>query len=154
MRNVTLSHLPSRTAAITRMMPAGVSSASSVTGSLTGTMPVSISAVTTQIVFEPDIGGYSTCSMITKPASASGVVGGRITLQQSAGYPRGSRSITLRSQSWWSRRCSIFANIVSPGTGGRPAVTTRPGSPQAWTSTAVIMRLKRIVRRTAGGGGR
>ena len=65
MRKLTLSHLPSRTAARTWMMPAGVSSVSSVIGSTTVTMPVSISAVTTQMVFEPDIGGYSTCSMIT-----------------------------------------------------------------------------------------
>ena len=85
MRKVTSRHLPSRTAACTRTSPAGVSSVSSVTGSVTATMPVSISAVTTQMVFEPDIGGYSTCSMITKPASASGAVGGRITLQQRAG---------------------------------------------------------------------
>ena len=33
----------------------------------------------------PDMGGYSVCSMITKPASASGSVGGRIRLQQVAG---------------------------------------------------------------------
>ena len=31
-----------------------------------------IRSVTTQMVFVPDIGGYSTCSMITNPASASG----------------------------------------------------------------------------------
>ena len=65
MRKVTVSHLPSRTFARTSISPAGVSSTSSVTGSFTGTIPVSISAVTTQIVFDPDIGGYSTCSMIT-----------------------------------------------------------------------------------------
>ena len=50
-----------------------------------GNMPVSSSTVTTQIVFVPDMGGYSVCSMITNPASASGVVGGRMTLQQRAG---------------------------------------------------------------------
>ena len=48
-------------------------------------MPVSISTVTTQMVLLPDMGGYSTCSMITKPASASGFAGGRIRLQQAAG---------------------------------------------------------------------
>ena len=48
-------------------------------------MPVSSSTVATQIVLVPDMPGYSTCSMMTKPASASGRVGGRITLQQSAG---------------------------------------------------------------------
>ncbi len=46
-------------------MPAGVSSVSSVTGSRCSMMPVSSSVVTTQIVFVPLIGGYSTCSMIT-----------------------------------------------------------------------------------------
>ena len=48
-------------------------------------MPVSIKAVVTQMVLLPDMGGYSVCSMMTKPASASGWVGGRMTLQQSAG---------------------------------------------------------------------
>ena len=68
-----------------RISPAGASSVSSVTGSTIGNMPVSSSTVATQIVLVPDMPGYSTCSMITKPASASGRVGGRITLQQSAG---------------------------------------------------------------------
>ena len=40
---------------------------------------------TYQIVFVPDMPGYSTCSMMTKPASASGRVGGRIRLQFAAG---------------------------------------------------------------------
>ncbi len=54
-------------------------------GSTTGTIPVSIRTVATQIVFVPDIAGYSTCSMITYPASAPGIVGGRIKLQFDAG---------------------------------------------------------------------
>jgi len=41
--------------------------------------------VVTQMVFVPDIGGYSTCSMMTKPASASARVGGRTRLQLAAG---------------------------------------------------------------------
>ena len=47
------------------MSPAGASRVSSVTGSVIGTMPVSRRTVATQIVFVPDIPGYSTCSMIT-----------------------------------------------------------------------------------------
>ena len=47
------------------MRPAGASSVSSVTGSVIGRVPVSRSAVTTHIVFVPDMPGYSTCSMIT-----------------------------------------------------------------------------------------
>ena len=47
------------------MSPAGASSVSSVTGSLIGSIPVSSRTVTTQIVFVPDMPGYSTCSMIT-----------------------------------------------------------------------------------------
>ena len=47
------------------MSPAGASRASSVTGSVIGSIPVSSSVVTTQIVLVPDIPGYSTCSMIT-----------------------------------------------------------------------------------------
>ncbi len=34
---------------------------------------------------DADMGGYSVCSMITKPASAAGSVGGRIRLQQRPG---------------------------------------------------------------------
>ncbi len=67
------------------MSPAGASSTSSVTGSVDGTMPVSISTVATAMVLVPDIPGYSTCSMITYPASASGCVAGRTRLQHRAG---------------------------------------------------------------------
>ena len=67
------------------MSPAGASRVSSVTGSVIGSMPVSSSTVTTHIVFVPDIPGYSTCSMITYPASASGWLEGRIRLQLAAG---------------------------------------------------------------------
>ena len=72
LRNVTPVTLPPAQFARTRMSPAGASSAISVTGSCIGSIPVSSRAVTTQIVLVPDIPGYSTCSMITYPASASG----------------------------------------------------------------------------------
>ncbi len=83
--NVIEVALPSRTAAVTLIRPAGASSVSSVTGSVTGTSPSLMSTVAVQIVFEPLMAGYSACSMITKPASASGRVGGRTRLQQVAG---------------------------------------------------------------------
>jgi hypothetical protein len=67
------------------MSPAGASSVSSVTGSNIGSIPVSRRTVTTHIVLVPDIPGYSTCSMITKPASASGLADGRMRLQFAAG---------------------------------------------------------------------
>ena len=54
-------------------------------GSVTGTSFSAISTVAVQIVFEPLMAGYSACSMITKPASAFGSVGGRITFAHSAG---------------------------------------------------------------------
>ncbi len=72
LRNVTRVTFPPAQSARTRMSPAGDSSVSSVTGSIMGSIPVSSSTVTTHIVLVPDIPGYSTCSMITKPASASG----------------------------------------------------------------------------------
>ena len=80
--NVTCLTLPASTLASTAIRPAGVSSLSRVTGSSASTIPVSMSAVTTQMVLVPDIGGYSTCSMMTKPASASGWVGGRTRLDK------------------------------------------------------------------------
>ena len=85
LRNVTPVTLPPAHVARIRISPAGASSVISVTGSVIGSMPVSSSAVATQIVLVPDMPGYSTCSMITYPASASGCVGGRITLAHRAG---------------------------------------------------------------------
>ena len=51
-------------AARTSTTPAGASSRSVVSGSRISTMPVSSSTVATQIVFEPDIAGYSVGSMM------------------------------------------------------------------------------------------
>jgi len=65
LRKVTCCTLPPAQSARMRIRPAGASSVSSVTGSRIGTMPVSSSTVATQIVFVPDMPGYSTCSMIT-----------------------------------------------------------------------------------------
>src|ERR1035437_9919345 len=139
LRKVTLRTLPWCTSASTAIRPAGVSSLRCVTGSTALTMPVSISTVTTQMVLVPDIGGYSTCSMMTNPASASGWLEGRIRLQLAAGYPRGSRS--MRRRIWSACFASQFflSNMVCPGTARTPPALTRPGSPHAWASTAVIM---------------
>ncbi len=66
LRKVTPRDLAAaRTRRVTRIRPAGDSRVSSVTGSVIGSMPVSSSTVATQIVFVPDMPGYSTCSMIT-----------------------------------------------------------------------------------------
>src|SRR5579862_271308 len=82
------------------------------------------------------------------------MVGGRIKLQLDAGYPRGSRSISLRRSSAWSRRWAILSSIVAPGTSSTPPVITRPGSPAAWASTAVIIRSRRMaILRGVGAGG-
>ena len=60
-----LSTRPSRQAQRTSTTPAGASSRSTVSGSRSSTIPVSSSTVATQIVFEPDMSGYSVGSMIT-----------------------------------------------------------------------------------------
>ena len=83
--NVTRRACPPTTSAFTRTRPAGVSSVKLVTGSWTSTMRLSIRTVVTQMVLVPDIGGYSTCSMMTKPAAAAGLVGGSTRLQLAAG---------------------------------------------------------------------
>ena len=62
---VTPVTLPWLTSARTGISPAGDSSVSFVTGSLAGIIPVSSRTVVTAMVFVPDIGGYSTCSMMT-----------------------------------------------------------------------------------------
>jgi hypothetical protein len=60
----TDSHLPSRHTAVTSTTPAGASRRTVVSGSRISTIPVSSSTVATQIVFEPDIAGYSVGSMM------------------------------------------------------------------------------------------
>ncbi len=85
LRNDTLVTLPSRQSARMPISPAGASRVISVTGSTMGRIPVSSNAVTTQIVLLPDIGGYSLCSMMMKPASASGLFDGTIALQHNPG---------------------------------------------------------------------
>ena len=144
LRNVTPVTFPSRQSARTRIRPAGASSVSSVTGSVIGSRPVSSNAVTTHIVFVPLIPGYSTCSMITYPADASGFDDGRTRLQFDAGNPRGSRSIRRRRSSRFARSQVILSNIVEPGKSGTPSTMTRPGSPAAWRSTARMVGPRRI----------
>ncbi len=94
--NSTDSQRPSRQTARASTTPPGASSRTIVSGSCIGTMPVSSSTVTVQIVFEPDIGGYSVGSMMMKPASQSSRVAGTIRLACAATLPRGSRSSRRR----------------------------------------------------------
>ena len=61
----THSTLPARQPAVMSIGPPGASSRNVVIGSRISTMPVSSSTVATQMVFEPDIAGYSVGSMIT-----------------------------------------------------------------------------------------
>jgi hypothetical protein len=65
--------------------PAGASSVNSVKGSFIGIMPVSRSAVATEIVLPPLITGYSDCSIMIYPALASGFLDGTMRLQQTGG---------------------------------------------------------------------
>ena len=140
--------LPSRHSARTRIRPAGASSVSSVTGSRIGSMPVSSSTVVTQIVLVPDIGGYSTCSMMTKPG-----VGLRVRRRQDqvAVRRRDSRAARAASACAARRACSREV-AASSRTSSRPArrstppTMTRPGSPQACRSTAVIIESSRMAR--------
>ena len=142
--NSTLAQRPSRHAARTSTTPPGASSRSTVSGSVIGTMPVSSSTVAVQIVFEPDIGGYSVGSMMMNPASQSGRVAGTIRLAWQATLPRGSRSRSRLRPSPWLRRCSICSKTEAPGGGSTPPTTTFPISPPAWQPTTVIVRAERM----------
>ena len=73
----------------------GASSRTTVSGSVIGTIPVSSKTVVVQIVFEPDMAGYSVGSMMMKPASQSGRVAGTTRFAWQATLPRGSRSSRL-----------------------------------------------------------
>ena len=70
------STLPLLHSAVTRTSPPGASSVNSVSGSRMGKIPVSSSTVATQIVFEPDMGGTVSGSIMIKPMSAPGCLGG------------------------------------------------------------------------------
>ena len=137
--NSTLSQRPFRQAARTSTTPAGASSRTTVSGSCISTRPVSSSTVATQIVFDPDIAGYSVGSMMMKPASQSGRVGGTSRFAWTATDPRGSRSRNRRSESS-ARSACICSNTVAPGGGGTPSTTTLPTSPPAWQPTTVMVR--------------
>ena len=76
LRSVTDRARPASTATRTRTRPAGVSSDTSVSGSVTGTMPVSTRTVATPIVPCPHIGRQPETSMNSTPQSASSRVGG------------------------------------------------------------------------------
>ncbi len=78
--NSTLSHRPSRQRARTSTTPPGASRRRTVSGSCISSMPVSSRTVVVQIVFEPDIAGYSVGSMMMKPASQSARVAGTTRL--------------------------------------------------------------------------
>lgn len=63
--NSTCFTLPFSQRQRTSIMPAGASMRSNVSGSFIGTIPVSSATVATQMVFEPDMGGYSVLSIMT-----------------------------------------------------------------------------------------
>ena len=127
------------------MSPAGASSVSSVTGSRIGIIPVSSSAVVTQIVLVPDIGGYSTCSMITNPASASGCVGGQHQVAVRRRIAARLAQHALAQAVLVPRQVLHLLEHRRPGTSRTPPTITRPGSPQAWRSTAEIMEERRMI---------
>ncbi len=146
----TLSHLPSRQAARASTTPPGASRRTTVSGSRISTIPVSSSTVVVQIVFDPDMAGYSVGSMMMKPASQSSRVGGTTRLAWHATLPRGSRRSTRRSQSPSRRSDSICSKTVAPGGGRTPPTITFPISPPAWQPTTVNVRPARIWGRRYG----
>ena len=135
----TLSHLPPLHLARTSTRPAGASRLNVVSGSCISTIPVSSSTVATQIVFDPDMGGYSVGSMMMKPAAQSARREGTTRFACTATLPRGSRRSSLRRESS-ARSACICSKTVSPGGGRMPPTTTLPISPPAWHPTTVNTR--------------
>ncbi len=92
---------------------------------------ITIRNVATQIALEPDIGGVCIGSMMMKPMAARGSTGGTSRLTWRKTPPRGSLSRKSRKvpSSAIHRDC---AQIVSPGGGATPPITTSPTSPSAW----------------------
>ena len=116
------------------MRPPGASSESRVSGSCIGRTPVSSSTVATHRLFEPDIGGVSSGSMMMNPICASGCFGGTRRFTWRNTPPRGSFSTKRRSRPSpaMNRDCS---HSVSPGGGATPPTMTSPTSPSAWALT-------------------
>ena len=113
-----------------------MSSRTTVSGSVTVTMPVSTSTVATPIVPCPHIGRQPETSMNSTPQSASGRVGGCRIAPDIAACPRGSRMSRSRRSSSSASKCSLRSSIVAPGIGPTPPVMTRVGIPSVWESTA------------------
>jgi hypothetical protein len=145
----TLSQRPSRQRARASTTPPGASSLTTVSGSAMGSMPVSSSTVTVQIVFDPDMGGYSVGSMMMNPASQSGRVGGTTRFAWHATLPRGSRRSVRRSQSPSHASVCICSNTVAPAGGSTPPTTTFPISPPAWQPMTEMARRARTAARQA-----
>ena len=141
----TLSQRPSRQPPGTSTTPPGASSRSTVSGSRISTMPVSSSTVAVQIVFEPDIGGYSVGSMMMKPASQS-ARGGRHDQVGVAGdaAARLVQEQPAQAVAVARERAASARRPSSPAGGSTPPVTTFPTSPPAWHPTTVIVRRARI----------
>ena len=136
LRSVTARARPPSTATRASTSPAGVSSRTTVSGSLTSTIPVSTSTVATPIVPCPHIGRQPETSMNSTPQSASGRVGGCRIAPDIAPWPRGSRISSSRRSSSSASKCSLRSSMLAPGIGPTPPVITRVGMPSVWESTA------------------
>jgi hypothetical protein len=80
-----------------------------------GIVPVSSSAVTTQIVFEPLIAWARSACRMMNPASASGSLDGNTTFALACERPRGSKQRKRRIRSSTSLTCWSFSRAVAPG---------------------------------------
>ena len=113
-----------------------MSSRTTVSGSLTSTIPVSTSTVATPIVPCPHIGRQPETSMNSTPQSASGRVDGCRIAPDIAPWPRGSRISSSRRSSSPASKFSLRSSMLAPGIGPTPPVITRVGMPSVWESTA------------------
>ena len=112
---LTRSQRPSRQVASVRTSPAAVSSVTTVVGSVIGSVPVSRSAVTTQIVFDPLMACARSAWRTMKPASARGSVEGNTRLALAWGRPRGSSVSRRRTVSSTVLTWCSFSRAVRPG---------------------------------------
>ena len=87
--------------------PAGTSRRTTVSGSVTATIPVSTSTVATPIVPCPHIGRQPETSMKSTPQSASSRVGGWRIAPDIAPCPRGSRISSRRRSSISASKCAL-----------------------------------------------
>jgi len=109
-----------------------------VSGSVTGSIPVSTATVAIAMTPWPHMVLNPSLCMKRMPKSASGETGGVTRQPYMSACPRGSHIRAFLKGSQFCMASRRRSRMVSPSSSGKPPVTTRKGSPPVWLSMVVI----------------